>query len=46
MGIAGEIASERTQGVGNGTFRMYLLDALSTMTLETFVERARIEQLS
>lgn len=46
MGIAGEIASERTQGAGNGTFRMHLLDALSTMTLETFVERARIEQLS
>lgn len=46
MGIAGEIASERAQGAGNGTFRMYLLDALSTMTLETFVERARIEQLS
>lgn len=46
MGIAGEIASERTQGAGNGTFRMHVLDALSTMTLETFVERARIEQLS
>lgn len=46
MGIAGEIAAEKTQGAGNATFRMHLLDALSTMTLETFVERARIEQLS
>ena len=44
MGVAGEIASEKTAGAGNGTFRMHLLDALSTLTPETLATRARIEQ--
>ena len=43
MGIAGEIAALRARTSGNGTMRTSLIDALSTMTPESFAQRVRVE---
>lgn len=46
MGIAGEVAAARMRpGDGNGSYRMCLLDAMSTMTADVLEESARIEAL-
>lgn len=46
MGIAGEIAAARMRpGDGNGSYRMCLLDAMSTMTADVLEQNARIETL-
>lgn len=46
MGVAGEIATARMRpGDGNGSFRMCLLDAMSTLSPEVLEENARIEAL-
>lgn len=46
MGIAGEVAAARMRpGDGNGSYRMCLLDAMSTMTADVLEQNARIEAL-
>lgn len=46
MGISGEIAAARMRpGDGNGSFRMCLLDAMSTLTSDVLEETARIQEL-
>lgn len=42
MGIAGEIASSRTQKLGNGSFRTMLHDAVSLMDTDTLIRRAKL----
>jgi hydroxyethylthiazole kinase len=42
MGVAGEIAYERAGILGSGSFRAALMDAVSVMTEEIFVKRAKI----
>lgn len=45
MGVSGEIAAARMRsGDGNGSFRMCLLDALSTLSADVLEENARIEE--
>lgn len=46
MGVAGEQAQERMGSLdGNGSYRMYLLDALYNLDPETLAKRAKIEVL-
>lgn len=46
MGVAGEVATARMRpGDGNGSFRMCLLDAMSTLTADMLEETARIQAL-
>jgi hydroxyethylthiazole kinase len=42
MGIAGEIAFERAGHIGTGAFHIAIIDALSGLTGETLVERAKL----
>lgn len=45
MGVSGEIAAARMRpGDGNGSFRMCLLDALSTLSADVLEENAHIEE--
>ena len=44
MGIAGEIAFEETGNRGTGSFRAALMDAVSMMTEEIFLERAKLDE--
>lgn len=41
MGVAGEIAYERAGSLGTGSFRVALMDAVSTMTPQTLLEHAK-----
>lgn len=44
MGICGEIAEERMNGIdGSGSFRVYLMDAVSRLTPEIFEERGQYD---
>lgn len=45
MGLCGEIAQQKTEAVSGGTstLRMHLIDALSLVSLDKFVEGAKIE---
>lgn len=47
MGICGEIAAERAlgSGAGTGSFRMHLLDAVSTLSGTEFEERQKLAYL-
>lgn len=46
MGVSGEIATARMRpGDGNGSFRMCLLDAMSTLNPDVLEETARLEAL-
>ncbi len=45
MGIAGEIAFEAAGGLGNGSFRVSLHDAISRMDTVTLTSRAKIQEL-
>lgn len=42
MGIAGEIAFEKSADKGTGSFRVSLIDALSQLQAETILKRAKI----
>lgn len=44
MGIAGELAFERTKELGTGSFRIALIDALSQMDDEIFVKRGKFDE--
>ncbi|MEG0620479.1 MAG: hydroxyethylthiazole kinase [Raoultibacter sp.] len=47
MGLAGQVAEERMRpGDGVGSFRMYLLDALTTIDPHTLAQGARCERLA
>ena len=44
MGICGEIAEERMNGIdGSGSFRVYLMDAVSRLTPEILEERGQYD---
>lgn len=43
--IAGELASERADVKGPGTFLPALVDELATLTPEVIISRARVEQV-
>ena len=45
MGMAGEIAYEKCKSQGYGSFRVGLIDALSTIDADRIKEMARIEEL-
>lgn len=46
MGLAGQMAASRMTGAdGTGTFRTYLIDAISTMNAQTLEQGALVEQL-
>jgi hydroxyethylthiazole kinase len=42
MGVAGEIAYERAGSLGNGSFRMAIIDAVSKMDEATLIDRAKL----
>ncbi|MDR1944468.1 MAG: hydroxyethylthiazole kinase [Synergistaceae bacterium] len=42
MGISGEIAFERTQGAGSGSFHIAIIDAASRLNSETLSGRAKL----
>ena len=46
-GYAGELAYEKVQSTngGTGSFRMFLMDAMSNMDNETFLQGAKIEEV-
>ena len=44
MAIAGELAFEKAGHLGNGSFRVALLDAVSRMDAQTIRERARMHE--
>jgi len=44
MGIAGEIASEKAERLGNGSFHMALHDAISLMDAQTFERMAKYRE--
>lgn len=44
MGIAGEIAFEKSGIIGTGSFRSSIIDAISTMNNSKFLERAKIDE--
>lgn len=44
MGIAGELASEKTGASGTGSYRAALMDAVSRMDRETMMRRGRISE--
>jgi len=44
MGIAGELAYERSGQAGNGSFRMGILDVISRLNVDTLNERARYDE--
>lgn len=44
MGIAGEIAYEKSGGIGTGSFHIGIIDALSNMNGTEFLERVRIDE--
>ena len=46
MGVAGEIAYERTKNLGSGSFRVTLIDEISMMNEEKFEKYAKIEKIS
>ena len=46
MGIAGELAYERTKHLGSGSFRVALIDEISMMNEEKFENYSKIEKLS
>ncbi|MEE1067824.1 MAG: hydroxyethylthiazole kinase [Fibrobacteraceae bacterium] len=43
MGIAGEIAYEKTQNLGTGSFRNAIIDSISCLDTNTILERGKIE---
>ena len=45
MGIAGEIAYEKTKNIGSSSFRIALIDEISTMTKEKFEKFKKIQIL-
>ncbi len=44
MGVAGEIAAEKTRETGNGSFHMALIDAVSEITVATIEGKAKIHE--
>ena len=46
MGIAGELAYEKTKHHGSGSFRVALIDEISMMNEEKFENYSKIEKLS
>lgn len=46
MGVAGEMAYERTKNLGSGSFRVALIDEISMMNEEQFEKYAKIEKIS
>lgn len=44
MGIAGELAYEESGGKGNGSFRVSIFDALSKLSPETLMGRAKLHE--
>lgn len=45
IGIAGEIAYEKTKNLGSGSFRVSLIDNISTMNEEIFEKYSKIKKL-
>lgn len=45
MGIAGELAYEKTKDLGTGSFRMELMNAVSQMDDRIFQQRAKLEEI-
>ena len=47
MGVCGELAYEKLRAVdgGTGSYRIFLLDAMSKLDAETLTARARVERL-
>lgn len=45
MGIAGELAYEKTKNIGSGSFRVSLIDNLSMMNEKIFEKYAKIEKI-
>lgn len=47
MGVCGELAYEKLRAVdgGSGSYRIFLLDAMSKLDAETLTARARVERL-
>ncbi|WP_053956412.1 hydroxyethylthiazole kinase [Inediibacterium massiliense] len=44
MGISGDLAYEKAGAVGTGSFHIGIIDALSNMNRDCFVERAKIDE--
>lgn len=45
MGIAGEMAFEAAGGKGTGSFHIAVIDAISRLTKNVFLERAKIDEI-